>query len=147
MNQKELSQHLKQVKTLCASQGARLTPQREQVLSLIMRSKKPVTAYELLESMRQEDKTPAPPTVYRALEFLQEQGLIHKLESLHAFVGCNHPEHPHAGQFLICTDCGEVNEVCNHELDESLNAVEKNQGFSLQRPVIELLGRCASCQK
>ncbi|MGA0937894.1 MAG: Fur family transcriptional regulator, partial [Sedimenticolaceae bacterium] len=79
--------------------------------------------------------------------FLQEQGLIHKLESLHAFVGCNHPEHPHAGQFLICTDCGEVNEVCNHELDKSLNAVEKNQGFNLQRPVIELLGRCASCQK
>ena len=144
MNQKELTQHLKQVKILCVSQGARLTPQREQVLSLIMRSKKPVTAYELLEGMRQEDKIPAPRTVYRALGFLQEQGLFHKRGGLQSFVGCNPLELPHAGQFLICTDGGEVNEVCNHEWDESLNVVEKNQGFSLQPPGIELWGRCAS---
>jgi Fe2+ or Zn2+ uptake regulation protein len=90
-------------------------------------------------------KNPAPPTVYRALDFLLEQGLVHKLESLHAYVGCAHPDHPHASQFLICGDCGEVAEVENPSVAKSLKAAGKAVGFRTKRPVVELLGTCAQC--
>jgi Fur family zinc uptake transcriptional regulator len=102
-------------------------------------------AYELLERMRGVISNPAPPTVYRALDFLVQQGLVHKLESLHAFVGCAHPEHPHAGQFLICSDCGEVSEVEDPAIASSLQAAGTAAGFCTERPVVELLGTCAEC--
>ena len=72
----------------------------------------------------------APPTVYRALDFLLEQGLIHKLESLHAFVGCDHPEHPHSSEFLICVDCGEVAELEDAAVDRSLASVAPGERLS-----------------
>jgi Fur family zinc uptake transcriptional regulator len=95
--------------------------------------------------MRGVIKNPAPPTVYRALDFLLEQGLVHKLESLHAYVGCTHLDHPHASQFLICADCGEVAEVENPSVAESLKAAGQAIGFRTKRPVVELLGTCAQC--
>jgi Fur family zinc uptake transcriptional regulator len=95
--------------------------------------------------MRVVVKNPAPPTVYRALDFLLEQGLVHKLESLHAYVSCSHPDHPHASQFLICDDCGEVVEVEDPSVVKSLNSVGKAIGFLAKRPVVELLGTCAQC--
>lgn len=133
--------------TLCRERGVRLTPQRKTVLELLCNSDKPLSAYEILDLMRETTKNPAPPTVYRALDFLLEQGLAHKLESLHAFVGCSHPEHPHSSQFLICTDCGEVNEMENTAIEQSLASAEEATGFKTKRPVIELLGTCASCSK
>lgn len=104
-----------------------------------------MSAYDLLERMRSIIENPAPPTVYRALDFLLEQGLVHKLESLHAYVGCTHPEHPHASQFLICGDCGEVAEVEDPSVISSLKAAGKSVGFRIKRPVVELLGTCAQC--
>jgi Fur family zinc uptake transcriptional regulator len=108
-------------------------------------SEKPLGAYELLDRMRGVVNNPAPPTVYRALDFLLEQGLVHKLESLHAYVGCAHPDHPHASQFLICDDCGEVAEVEDPTVANSLKAAGKAIGFHTKRPVVELLGICAQC--
>jgi Fur family zinc uptake transcriptional regulator len=84
--------------------------------------------------------------VYRALDFLLEQGLVHKLESQHAYIGCSHPDHAHAGQFLICDDCGEVSEIENQSLTNSVHSVEKAAGFKTRHPVIELVGICAQCQ-
>lgn len=130
---------------MCSERGLRLTDQRLAVLRLLCEADKPLSAYELLDRMRDVMKNPAPPTVYRALDFLLEQGLVHKLESLHAFVGCNHPDHPHAGQFLICTDCGEVSEVEDPEVAKTLAAAEKAAGFRSRRSVVELLGTCAQC--
>jgi Fur family transcriptional regulator, zinc uptake regulator len=95
--------------------------------------------------MRSVVKNPAPPTIYRALDFLLEQGLVHKLESLHAYVGCAHPDHPHASQFLICDNCGEVTEVEDTSVAKSLKAASKAVGFRTKRPIVELLGTCAHC--
>jgi Fur family zinc uptake transcriptional regulator len=136
---------MERAETLCLERGVRLTDQRKTVLELLCLSDKPLSAYELLERMRGAVKNPAPPTVYRALDFLLEQGLVHKLESLHAFVGCAHPDHPHASQFLICDDCGEVAEVEVPSVSKSLKAASKAVGFRTKRPVVELLGTCAEC--
>ena len=145
MNSKLVNRVLKCAEVLCRERGVRLTDQRKTVLRLLCVSDKPLTAYELLDRMRGVVKNPAPPTVYRALDFLLEQGLVHKLESLHAYVGCTHPDHPHASQFLICDDCGEVAEVEDASLAKSLKAAGKAIGFRTKRPIVEVLGTCAQC--
>jgi Fur family zinc uptake transcriptional regulator len=145
VNSNKVTHVLKRADALCRERGLRLTDQRKTVLELLCVSDKPLSAYELLDQMRRVVKNPTPPTVYRALDFLVEQGLVHKLESLHAYVGCTHPEHPHASQFLICDDCGEVAEVENTSVAKSLKAAGKALGFRTKRPVVELLGICAQC--
>jgi Fur family transcriptional regulator, zinc uptake regulator len=145
MDKKQLDKLLRSADKLCRERGVRLTEQRRTVLRLLSESDKPLSAYELLDRLRDSVRNPAPPTVYRALEFLLEQGLIHKLESLHAFVGCTHPDHPHASQFLICADCGDVAELDDHELTKRLKAAGKAAGFRTERPVVELVGTCAQC--
>ncbi len=145
MNNKALSHVLERAEALCRERGVRLTDQRKTVLQLLCVSDKPLSAYELLERLRGVVKNPTPPTIYRALDFLLEQGLVHKLESQHAYVGCAHPDQPHASQFLICNDCGEVAEVEDSSVTKSLKAVGKAIGFRTKRPVVELLGTCAQC--
>ncbi len=145
MDEARLRRILQRAECLCRERGARLTRQRGIVLRLLCAADKPLTAYDLLERMRASIPNPAPPTVYRALDFLLEQGLVHKLESLHAYVGCTHPDHPHAGQFLICADCGGVAEVEDPSIAESIRAAERAAGFHTERPVVELLGTCARC--
>ena len=140
-----MSDAIDQARRLCARRGVRLTPRRETVLRLILDSERPLSAYEILERMPATPRRPAPPTVYRALDFLLEQGLVHRLESLHAFVACHHPERPHAGQFLICTDCGRVSELCERRIEHSLREAVHASGFHTRRPVVELLGTCADC--
>ena len=145
MDSKQLSHVLAHAEALCQERGVRLTDQRKTVLRLLCESDKPLSAYELLDCMRDTVRNPTPPTVYRVLDFLVEQGLVHKLESLHAFVGCTHPDHPHASQFLICRDCGEVSEVEDPGVTKSLQAAGRAVGFRTRRPVVELLGTCARC--
>jgi Fur family zinc uptake transcriptional regulator len=123
----------------------RLTAQRRRVLSILCASPRPLGAYEILDAMRDGSRALAPPTVYRALDFLLEQGLVHKLESLHAFVGCNHPEHPHSSQFLICNACGEVTEIEDEAIARSLRTAARETGFRAQRRVVEVIGTCAGC--
>jgi len=142
---KRLKRVLERAEVLCRERGVRFTEQRKTVLRLVCASDKPISAYELLDQMRGVVKNPAPPTVYRALDFLLEQGLVHKLESLHAYVGCTHPDHPHASQFLICEDCGEVTEVEDVSVAESLRTSGQAIGFRTKRPIVEVLGTCARC--
>lgn len=145
MHNNEISRVLDQAEAICRKRGARLTDQRRTVLQLLCVSDKPLSAYELLDRMRAIVRNPAPPTVYRALDFLLEQGLVHKLESLHAYVGCAHPDHPHASQFLICDDCGDITEVEDPDVARSLKTAGKAIGFRTKRPVVEVLGTCAQC--
>ena len=145
MHKATVSQVMQRAQELCSERGVRLTEQRRIVLRLLCESERPLGAYELLEQMRGMVKNPAPPTVYRALDFLLEQGLVHKLESLHAYIGCTHPDHPHASQFLICSDCGGVSEVEDPAVARSLRAAGRAAGFHTERPVVELLGTCAEC--
>lgn len=130
---------------LCANRGARLTPQRRAVLEQVLASERPLSAYAILDRLRDLGYKPAPPMVYRALDFLVQNGLVHKLESIHAFVGCNHPDHPHVGQFLICSHCGEVREIERPDVLECLHSAEESVGFRTERTVVELLGTCAQC--
>ncbi len=146
MNEAGLQRALNRAEALCAQRGVRFTAQRRRVLELVCRAERPVGAYEILDQIR-EGATAAPPTVYRALDFLLEQGLVHKLETLHAFIGCTHPEHPHASQFLICADCGRVKELENEAIAGSLRSLEQETGFKPQRPVVEVIGTCARCTR
>lgn len=146
MNKKQVNQVISRARQLCDERGTRLTEQRRMVLELLCVSDKPLGAYELLEQMRDLIKNPTPPVVYRALDFLLDQGLVHKLESLNAFIGCSHPDHPHSSQFLICDDCGEVAEVEDASVAKSLKAAGNSIGFRTRRPVVELLGTCARCK-
>jgi Fur family zinc uptake transcriptional regulator len=133
---------------LCRSRGARLTPPRRRVLEILCASDRPLGAYEILAAMRRPGEgRAAPPTVYRALDFLLEQGLIHRLETLHAFIGCTHPDHPHSGQFLICADCGEVQELEDQAVVERLGNAAAESGFQPERPVVEVIGTCADCRQ
>jgi len=135
---------LARAEALCAERGVRLTVQRRRVLELVCRAARPIGAYEILDQIR--DGAPAaPPTVYRALDFLQEQGLVHKLETQHAYVGCTHPEHPHMSQFLICADCGDVTELENEAIAGSLRSVAAETGFEPRRPIVEVIGTCSTC--
>lgn len=140
-----LERVLEQADVLCRRRGVKLTPQRRRVLAILRAARRPLGAYEILESMREGPRALAPPTVYRALDFLLEQGLVHKLESLHAFIGCTHPDHPHCSQFLICADCGRVTELEDEAVARSLTSAASESGFRPRRPVVELIGTCADC--
>lgn len=138
---------LARAEVLCRNRGVRLTAQRRRVLEILCASPRPLGAYEILDAMREGPRALAPPTVYRALDFLLEQGLVHKLESLHAFVGCNHPEHPHSSQFLICNACGGVTEIEDEAIAQSLGSAADETGFHPQRRVVEVIGTCAGCAR
>ena len=93
-----------------------------------------------------DDRAAAPPTVYRALEFLLDQGLVHKIESLNAFVGCDRPEERHISQFLICTSCKAAVELNDPAITQAVEASAQRSGFSLNRLTIEAQGLCAACR-
>ncbi len=131
---------------LCAERGARLTPLRQRVLELVWRGHAPVRAYDLLARLSKKSTAAAPPTVYRALDFLLAQGLIHRIESLNAYVGCMHPEGTHGGQFLICSDCGAAAEVHDPRVDAAVARRAKELGFAVRRKTIEVEGICPPCQ-
>jgi Fur family zinc uptake transcriptional regulator len=138
---------------LCAQRGVRLTELRRDVLGLILDFGAPVGAYDLLDRLRARRGGGAPPTVYRALEFLQEQGFVHRLERLSAFVGCidvDGTAHAHArhepAQFLICRSCGRVTEIEDHALAGALAAAARRVGFSVAGATIEAEGQCAACK-
>jgi len=133
---------------LCAARGVRLTPLRHCVLELIWRSPKPLGAYPLLEALQHlQARRVAPPTVYRCLDFLVEQGLIHRLASLNAYVGCPRPNEPHPGQFFICTRCGSALETTDATVVETIRRRATESGFIIEQQVIEIMGCCAQCQQ
>lgn len=132
---------------LCRQEGLRLTPLRRQVLELVWRSHRPVGAYALLEQLRGRSGRVAPATVYRALDFLLEQGLVHRLASLNAFVGCVRPGTPHAGQFLICASCQGLTELDDPRLRGAIAESAEAAGFELHHPTIELHGLCPGCRE
>lgn len=140
----------------CTRRGAKLTELRRQVLGLILDSPAPSGAYDLLEKLRQSRGPSAPPTVYRALEFLVEHGFIHRVERLAAFVGCidsgnhnhaHHAPHTHAAQFLICTKCKRVIEIEDQDIARALLQAASAAGFQLTRTTVEAEGLCAGCVK
>ncbi|RUQ37187.1 MAG: transcriptional repressor [Candidatus Competibacteraceae bacterium] len=139
-------QALEQAALLCQQRGARLTELRRRVLEIIWNSPAPLGAYAILDILRDEGRPGAPPTVYRALDFLLEQGLIHRLASLNVFTGCRQPGSHHGGQFLICQECGLVDELSNPRLEELLQNEAAIRQFEVLAQTVEMLGRCPACR-
>jgi Fur family transcriptional regulator, zinc uptake regulator len=141
--------------TLCAERGQRLTPIRRKVLGALLASHKPLGAYEIIDLLapkgtRQGTRPgprPAPITAYRALEFLRENGLVHRIESRNAFIAC---VHNHAAGalvvFLICERCGMVGEASSAEVTSTLTSAARDAGFTPKSPVIEISGICSHCR-
>lgn len=139
---------LNQARAHCKAKGARLTPQREQVFKLIWQSHKPLGAYTLMDMLAAEaTRRVAPPTVYRALDFLLEQQLIHRIHSLNAFVGCTHPDDHHGNSFMICEACGVAIEFASDQQDQNMLRTAEKFGFSVKAQSIEVVGICQSCSK
>lgn len=142
-----LDRQLEEAEAVCAQRGTRMTALRRQVLALVLETGRPTSAYDLLDRLRAHHKGAAPPTVYRALDFLLEQGLIHKMERLSAYIGCVHAhETPHpSAQFLICRQCGRVVELEDAAIGAALDAAASRLGFRAHGSTIEIEGICAAC--
>ena len=132
---------------LCTEKKLRLTPIRHRVLELIWQSHKPIKAYDLLAQLSDEHHIEKPPTVYRALEFLLDNHLIHKIESSNAYIGCEFEHVAGACQFLICDQCEEVKEVKEPSLNATLMKTSENEGFTPRQTHVEIHGLCAQCSK
>lgn len=130
----------------CESKGARFTSQREKVFSILLQRQYAVGAYDLLDELKQTEESAKPATVYRALEFLLDMGLIHKLESDNKFIACHHFGCNHPVQFLICDECGNVQEIQSIGLHDKLDKQAQSVGFVVTRQTIEAHGRCERCQ-
>ena len=128
-----------------ADHGVGLTDTRRKVFELVIKAGQPVGAYRLLEAMQDKGTRVMPPTVYRALNFLQGKGLVHRIESLNAFIACTQHEHEHEGQFLICSDCGKTEELADESVSEMLREKASAHGFTLTQQTIELKGLCKDC--
>ncbi len=137
---------------LCQQNNVRLTELRRTVLELIWDSHKPLGAYTLMDLLQQHlaeqgtSKPIAPPTVYRALDFLLEQGLIHRINSLNAFIGCCEPGSQHSSQFLICRQCENTEEITSAAVSNALENYAAQTDFNVEQGFIEMLGLCQNCQ-
>jgi Fur family zinc uptake transcriptional regulator len=133
---------------ICRERGSRFTERRRQVLELIWTSHEPVGAYEILDMMNAKKSARiAPMTVYRAIDFLMANGLVHRIASRNVYVGCSHPDSRHAGYFLICRECGRVAEYDEDVISSVLRDGAQHAGFDAISPMIEIEGRCLDCRE
>ena len=131
---------------LCARRGARLTRLRRRVLELVWQSHAAFKAYDLLTELGRKGGAAKPPTVYRALDFLMAHGLVHRLESVNAYVGCPQPVARHDGQFLICEACGQVSEFEAPAIQNAIELQAAGLGFAVGQQTVEVRGVCRGCQ-
>lgn len=141
------SDAIEHAEAICAARHERLTPIRRRVLEALLASHQPLGAYELIDRLAETGARPAPITIYRALDFLREQGLVHRIESRNAFIAC---VHNHASDdpvvFLICEKCGAVGEAASAAVAETIRSASRAAGFTPKTPVIEIYGICAHCK-
>ena len=136
---------LQNAEQICEERNLRFTDLRRRVLELVWQNHGAAKAYDLLEQLG-DDYSAKPPTVYRALDFLQDNGLVHKISSLNAYVGCEHPLAHKDCFFLICSECEEVAECCAPEVASSLRDMVRESGFKPMRTTVEIEGLCKQCQ-
>jgi Fur family zinc uptake transcriptional regulator len=127
---------------------AKLTPGRQRALDVLEAAGKPLGAYDMMELLGKDGRRPAPISVYRALDFLVEHGYVHRLASRNAFLACAHRHKAHDPvAFLICDNCGRVDEATSPALSMSLDEVAEKSGFVPRAEVIEIAGRCSQCRE
>jgi Fur family transcriptional regulator, zinc uptake regulator len=133
---------------VCRERAQKFTPIRRHVLQALLSSHRPLGAYEVIDELAKSMPRPAPITVYRALDFLMANGLVHRIESRNAYLACAH-DHEEAAlvAFLICERCGSVGEIPAASVAQSLSAAARASGFAPKLSVVEITGTCAHCQK
>lgn len=140
-----IDQALRQAEHLCALRGVRLTRIRRKVLELVWTSHVAVKAYDLLADIKPFEQSAQPATIYRALDFLREQGLIHRLESLNAFIGCAAAQHEPGVLLLICNRCQSVEERPAPEINAAISSATLASGFIPEQTNLEVRGLCSVC--
>ena len=152
IKQSKLDSLLRAAEVSCSENGARLTQRRRQVLSALMQSSSPLSAYEVLDLCNRSTASAMPAmSVYRILNFLEQQLLVHRLSTSNKYVSCAHItcDHKHfqTTHFLLCEGCSSVEEVdATEEASEALEQMAKTVGFKLTTQQFELSGICTTCQ-
>lgn len=137
---------MQRAEALIDARGLRLTPVRRRVLEILLESHRAIGAYGVLERLAAEGYGHQPPVAYRALDFLEEQGLAHRIRRLNAFCACTHPGEAHAPAFLICRSCDAVAEAPAKAVRKVLEDAASALGFTVEGSNIEALGQCADCR-
>jgi Fur family zinc uptake transcriptional regulator len=143
----QVANFLDQAEELCGKRKLRFTQLRKQVLELVCKAEQPVGAYHLLDELRGSGRSAAPPTVYRALDFLLEQGLVHRLATNNTYLACAHPQYPHAAVFLVCSQCGHTQEVHSDGVIDELRHRAEQFDFAIKHASVELTGLCGRCRR
>jgi Fur family transcriptional regulator, zinc uptake regulator len=135
------------VERLCSERRLRMTAQRRRVLEIVAASHAAVGAYEILGRLAEVDRRPpAPISVYRALDFLIRNELVHRVESLNAYVACAHVGERHRAQFLVCRTCRRVAELESPSIEDAIAAGAAAASFAVTAPVVEIGGICRACR-
>ena len=131
---------------ICQKRSVRFTPIRQKVFNIMAEQLGAISAYDLLDKLRETEKSAKPPTIYRALDFLLEHGFIHKIESTNAYILCPHFGTHHPMQLLICDQCGVVIELHDEKIDDAFSEQALVHGFSISNTTLEAHGHCSDCQ-
>lgn len=139
------SEMLQLAQARCKSRGVQLTPIRRKVLEILHSHENGLKAYELLACIQEHQANATPPTVYRALDFLIEHGLVHKIESINQFIACRHESHPLPELFMICRHCGKITELHDHALMQALMDCIRKTGHQPDCREVEVTTTCPDC--
>ena len=142
-----LAEILAEAERICRHRKARLTERRRRVLEIVAESHAAIGAYDIIDRLAADGARPAPITVYRALDFLMEHGLVHRLASLNAYVSCPRAGADHGAQFLICHDCGAIGELADRAVEARIVEAAGHVGFAVAAPVVEIAGTCQNCRE
>jgi Fur family zinc uptake transcriptional regulator len=133
-------------RSFCEDKGARFTPLRARVYEILLSEDSSIGAYDILDKLKVIEESAKPPTVYRALDFFLELGLVHKVESTNTFKACHHFASSHPVQFLICDNCSDVQEISSKGVKETLESQADQNNFIIKTQTIEAHGLCHKCQ-
>ncbi|MEL6520813.1 MAG: Fur family transcriptional regulator [Pseudomonadota bacterium] len=126
--------------------GEQKTANQSMVLAVLLQHRKALTAYEVLDELREENPKMAPTTIYRALSGLEQLGCVHRIESMNAYIACRCEHHSHASVLSVCDDCGLVEERVAPDLLDQISDLAGRSGFTPVRHVVEVHGMCARCE-
>jgi Fur family zinc uptake transcriptional regulator len=138
---------IQKAEIVCAENKLQFTPLRRNIFKLIWQSHSPLKAYNILEQLQKDDPSAKPITVYRTLDFLLENRMIHKIESQNSYLGCTHPGEKHNCYFTICKKCNVVNEGCKSDLLNNVYNSLKQEEFLVDHVTLEIQGICSNCHK
>ncbi len=138
---------LQKVKSFCAQHNIELTPLRQAILEILLDQNAPQSAYEILRQLRQTRDNAEPPTVYRVLEFFQQHGVVHRIQSSNSYIVCNDPHDHHQSQLLLCKSCGDATEIEEQSINSLVKKLTTSMGFQFENDLIEIHGICKKCQK